>query len=75
MRATLKSDAQQDLNTVWWYSNTSDFETTSEIEWRLRALFKQEKFYILNFTSSNDDDLIYTINSITQQIEKQGLET
>lgn len=73
MRATLKSDAQQDLNTVWWYSNNEDFATTSELEWRFRALFKQEEFYILNFTSGNDDDLIYTINNITQEIRRLNL--
>lgn len=72
MRATLKSTSQNSLNTVWWYTNTIDFVTTSELEWRYRAVFKQEPFYILNFTSVNNDDLIYTINNITQQIKSQN---
>lgn len=72
MQATLKSGSQNSLNTVWWYSNTVDYATTSELEWRFRALFKQEAFFILNFTSASDDELIYTINNITQQIQKDN---
>lgn len=72
MHAMLKSGSQSSLNTVWWYSNNTDFSTISELEWRYRALFKQETFYILNFTSDNEDELIYTINNITQQIKKQN---
>lgn len=73
MQATLKSTSQGNLNTVWWYTNTVDFATTSEIEWRYRAIIKQEPFYILNFTCDNTDELIYTINNITHQIENQNL--
>jgi exosortase N len=72
MQATLKSGSQNSLNTVWWYSNTVDYATTSELEWRFRALFKQEAFFILNFTSASDDELVYTINNITQQIQKDN---
>jgi len=64
MYATLKSPSQSSLNTVWWYSNTTGFDTTSEIAWRFRALFKGERFYILNFTSESEDELIYVVNDV-----------
>ncbi len=73
MRASLKSKSQNHLNTVWWYTNNRDHNTISELEWRYRAIFKQEDYYILNFTSDNEDELIYMINSITQEIKGQNL--
>ena len=68
MQATLKS-ANNNMQTVWWYANSSGFATTNELQWRLRSVLDQEKFYLLNFTSSSRDEMIYSINEITNQIE------
>jgi hypothetical protein len=72
MKATLKSETQQSLNTVWWYSNGDGFETTSELDWRFRSVFKQENFYILNFTSSDADELMFMINSVTNAFNQMN---
>jgi len=72
MKATLKSEKLQPLNTVWWYTNGDGFETISELEWRLRSIFKHEKFYILNFTSSDQNELVFMINSVTNTLNKMN---
>lgn len=72
MKATLKSETLQPLNTVWWYTNGNGFATTSEVEWRLRSIFKKEKFYILNFTSSDNNELVFMINSVTNTLNKMN---
>ena len=72
MKATLKSETHQSLNTVWWYTNGDGFETTSELDWRFINVFKQENFYILNFTSSDADELVFMINSVTNALNQMN---
>ncbi|MDP4933466.1 MAG: hypothetical protein NWR30_02030 [Salibacteraceae bacterium] len=72
MKATLKSESRQSLNTVWRCTNGDGFETTSELDWRFKSVFKQENFYILNFTSSDADELVFTINSVTSALNQMN---
>jgi exosortase N len=50
------------LFTAWWYTN-GEIVTTSQMEWRSRMLFEQEKFALVNVTASNEE-------SLSQNIEK-----
>lgn len=66
MSAQLRSEQHQ-MQTIWWYTDREGNYTTNEWEWRWNALFHGTRYYILNFTSTDHDQLVFTL---TQQKDK-----
>jgi exosortase N len=56
-----RSDSQ--LKTTWWYVDEKGERTTSELDWRIRALMQQEQFYLVNFVSPQESQMLFTMNA------------
>ena len=51
------------LYTAWWYSN-GKVETISQLDWRMRMLRGDPKFYLVNVTAADEQTLMAAISSI-----------
>lgn len=54
--ATLKKE-QEILKTAWWYES-EEKSTIDEWEWRMRSHSKGEHFFLVNFTSPTESELL-----------------
>lgn len=51
------------LKTAWWYVDEVGDRTTNELDWRVRAITKQEQFYLVNFVSPEPSQMLFTMNA------------
>lgn len=51
------------LKTAWWYVNQNGKRSTNELEWRMQALTQSQQFYLVNFVSPSDSEMLFTMNS------------
>jgi len=58
-RAKLQRNTEL-LKTAWWYVDETGNRTTSEWEWRWKALSKKKQFYLVNFAAVNEDELLFS---------------
>ncbi len=59
-KGTLVKDGQI-LHTAWWYSD-GNINTISQVEWRMRMLAGQKRFFLINVTSADEQTLMESIN-------------
>lgn len=67
MSADLRS-SRHDMKTVWWYTDREGNSTTSEWEWRWNAIVNGTTYYILNFSSPDPDQLVYTLSQYKDRL-------